>query len=430
MNTKRDADTILGAWLEDGPLALPDDTRRAIAVGLRTTPQRRRRLGRLAGSRRGSIWPNTLRIAIAAAISALALIAVTAFTAWQGQLPSLLPAASPDPSPTASPIAGPAPTGTPSAGAIAYVTMRRIALVDPVTGDRRDLVADDMVEGIPSAMAWSPDGRALAFIVSHSGGCDTYAVSSDGTTLLPLLEEGIDCVTHLSGRRPRILDWSPDGSQVAVGDGRNVNVAALDGSAPVDLGSPCDGCQLDNLAEAGWSPDGSMFAARFFKADDPADYRTVIAVVDVATGTWTAVWKVEGTAADGYLEAWLPDGSLLIQAGDGFFAVDPRNPQQRTPLDIEVTPDPWFQVSSPDQSRVVYVTDDGVIVRELSSGETVQVADWVAYGRPVWSPDSSHIAVVRRGGMGVWVVGADGSNARELRRYASDSLLAWQPVWP
>ncbi|HEX6867251.1 MAG TPA: hypothetical protein VF119_00530 [Candidatus Limnocylindrales bacterium] len=42
MNTQRDPDAILAAWLEDGPSRLPDATRRAIAVNTRTTHQTRR----------------------------------------------------------------------------------------------------------------------------------------------------------------------------------------------------------------------------------------------------------------------------------------------------------------------------------------------------------------------------------------------------
>jgi hypothetical protein len=42
MTAKRDPDAILAAWLEEGPTALPEPTRRAIAVTTRTTTQRRR----------------------------------------------------------------------------------------------------------------------------------------------------------------------------------------------------------------------------------------------------------------------------------------------------------------------------------------------------------------------------------------------------
>ena len=42
MNVQRDPDAILATWLEDGPVRLPDATKRAIAVTTRTTRQSRR----------------------------------------------------------------------------------------------------------------------------------------------------------------------------------------------------------------------------------------------------------------------------------------------------------------------------------------------------------------------------------------------------
>jgi hypothetical protein len=42
MNAPRDRSAIVAAWLEEGPNELPESTRRAIAVDVRTTPQSRR----------------------------------------------------------------------------------------------------------------------------------------------------------------------------------------------------------------------------------------------------------------------------------------------------------------------------------------------------------------------------------------------------
>jgi hypothetical protein len=42
MNLQRDVDSIIATWLDDGPVDLPMDTRRAISVGVRTQPRARR----------------------------------------------------------------------------------------------------------------------------------------------------------------------------------------------------------------------------------------------------------------------------------------------------------------------------------------------------------------------------------------------------
>lgn len=99
----RDPDAILNAWLEEGPNQLPETTRRAIAVGLRSTRPTRRVLD--------VPWrPNAMnsfaRLAVAAA--AIVIVAGGAFyvlsPANQGVGgPTPPPERSPQPSPSASP---------------------------------------------------------------------------------------------------------------------------------------------------------------------------------------------------------------------------------------------------------------------------------------------------------------------------------------
>jgi hypothetical protein len=63
MTVTRDPDDTIATWLDDGPLTLPAETRRAIAVGLRTQP----RAGRMA-ILGGSSMNRINRVAAAAAI--------------------------------------------------------------------------------------------------------------------------------------------------------------------------------------------------------------------------------------------------------------------------------------------------------------------------------------------------------------------------
>ena len=64
MSIERDPDAIVDAWLEEGPTWLPDPTRRAIAVSIRTT-HRTRRPDRV--TRRFSTMNGLSRYALAAA---------------------------------------------------------------------------------------------------------------------------------------------------------------------------------------------------------------------------------------------------------------------------------------------------------------------------------------------------------------------------
>jgi hypothetical protein len=107
MNQSRDPDTIIATWLDDGPIELPDDTRRAISVGLRTQP-RAARMAVLGGS----LMLPINRLVAAAAI----LLAVGALSAFVLSNRSSGPGATPVPSVSAAPsaVASLSPSPTPS----------------------------------------------------------------------------------------------------------------------------------------------------------------------------------------------------------------------------------------------------------------------------------------------------------------------------
>jgi hypothetical protein len=99
----RDPDAILAAWLEEGPAQLPETTRRAIAVGLRSTRQTRRGLD--------VRWrPNAMnafaRLAVAAAI------VIVAGGALYLLAPGNQSVGGPSAAPSRSPVA---PSASPSA---------------------------------------------------------------------------------------------------------------------------------------------------------------------------------------------------------------------------------------------------------------------------------------------------------------------------
>ena len=76
MNIPRDPDTVLAAWLEDGPIRLPHETRQAIAVGIRTVPRRRPGLGlTLGGARLGLPDIGLRRVSMALGGAAVVVLA-------------------------------------------------------------------------------------------------------------------------------------------------------------------------------------------------------------------------------------------------------------------------------------------------------------------------------------------------------------------
>lgn len=110
MNVTRDPDAILAAWLGEGPHALPESTRRAIAVSIRTTRQSRLpiwlpwRAPTLNGMTRSAL----AAVAVAAVVvGGLYLLKPGSAPGGVGGPASAAPSVSPTPSPFPAPSASP-----------------------------------------------------------------------------------------------------------------------------------------------------------------------------------------------------------------------------------------------------------------------------------------------------------------------------------
>lgn len=109
MNVKRDPESILAAWLDEGPTDLPDATRRAILTSLPTTSQ----------ARRGPFAP--WRFSLMNTYTRLAAVAVVAVFAIGGALYLIGPRFG---------VGGPSPTPSPTATATASASAGRVTLTD------------------------------------------------------------------------------------------------------------------------------------------------------------------------------------------------------------------------------------------------------------------------------------------------------------
>ena len=110
MNPPREGSAIVAAWLEEGPNELPESTRRAIAVDVRTTHQ----------SRRSARFPSLsavdrLSLVAMAAVAVMALVigglVMRPFASGESNIggPPPAPSASPAPSPSEAPSAAESP---------------------------------------------------------------------------------------------------------------------------------------------------------------------------------------------------------------------------------------------------------------------------------------------------------------------------------
>jgi Tol biopolymer transport system component len=311
----------------------------------------------------------------------------------------------------------------PVAGTIAFVRLNRggdaVYLMDADGGGRRRLTPIGTHESI-SDVAWSPDGRKIAYSSSLPSNNDDYyfhifVINVDGSGRRRLTKTDADDWGPV---------WAPNGRKIAFdrnGDGPNwVHVVSADGRGLRQLTGELN---WSNFSwSPSWSPNGQRIAydaldgIRTMNPDGSAKLR-LASGVNGSSPSWSP---------DGRRIAFASDDELRVMNADGAHGRTlVRSP--RTGIEsIAWSPDGRKIVfASGEGDWEIYVVNaDGSGLRNLTDNSRVWDRD------PSWSPDGRAIAFTsdRDGSDEIYVVNADGGGLRNLSgSKAGDLYPAWSP---
>ena len=153
-------------------------------------------------------------------------------------------------------------------------------------------------EPVVSQMSWSPDGKALVFVLIQEGRPNVFRVQRDGTGLVQLTDTS-------EGKEDPV--WSPDGLQIAFADGpqgnRGIFLVPAEGG---DLRNVTPG-PSDDWAPS-WSPD-----SRFLAFVSDRDGNSEIYILDLVS---EQVQRLTEDPGDDVYPVWTPDGEDIVFLSD------------------------------------------------------------------------------------------------------------------
>ena len=267
-------------------------------------------------------------------------------------------------------------------------------------------------------LAWSPDGRRLAFVGTLAGAVDgtseLFTVDADGSNLVQLTQNEVDDDSPA---------WSPDSTQIAFRQVDPHPPAPVDPDIVVIRADGSGARLLGPGANPVWSPDGLQLA------------------MTVADGGSTRLWvqatdggdrrQISDVSVASSAPAWSPDGQHLVFSSSGLFLVE-----VATGLVTLVTAEPGSKPAWSMDGTIAFATtgsaSPGVFVISTDGSSLRRVTgDLRSASRPSWAPDGrwlllgdddggSPLAVVEPGGGDLTFVGGDGTGR----------WPAWQPRLP
>ncbi|GAB4321818.1 MAG: hypothetical protein Kow00117_10920 [Phototrophicales bacterium] len=229
---------------------------------------------------------------------------------------------------------------------------------------------------------------------------------------------------------PSTLDWSPDGTQLAVTSGysgRRILLVNLADGTVKQL--PGWGEGRDYLPK--WSPDGEKIAFFSGIGSDPRETQSPVLVIVLDVNNY----DTQLLAAGAMSLDWSPDGaSLLYQTEMNNWAIYHLASEQQTTVQVDVSAGDlaW----SPDGEYVAFwqagrTTSIGVV--SLTTGDIVTLARHATYNyfNPDWSPDGRRLLVMaadtQRGVTEIHVIDDQGHIRQRVTQFDHMAYPRWRP---
>jgi Tol biopolymer transport system component len=423
--TERDFEHFLRAGLREMPDDAAPSALRASVLGipavLGPVPH-----GRVVGGWRFPALNRFAPILLAAtAVIAAILIGILA------RSPEVGPTPIPGPTNSAESSGGaisPKPSSSDRIGAIAYVTQSGLSSLYIVLPDKEPLqlapsgtVGNDVV--CPS---FSPDGTGLA-LGMPGGTIVVLSIDDQGHTGDAVRLDG-----HAS-ETPHCAAWAPDSSAVAFLDGSALVIVPLagepqriDGWDVATSGGATFGIDYPADRAVQWSPNGSVIA------------------VARPSGTWlvpidgAAPRRLHETPT--FSVSWSPDATRLVVGAGGPKALVIRAADGTTLTELPTGYGP--PVWSPTEDRIALSDADAGLVVVRADGTDRLVIDDYGY-HPTWSPDGRQLIYIQDAASAAWrlmMADAAGSGApttivdsvaiSSARSFPAAEQITWQPVKP
>jgi TolB protein len=252
----------------------------------------------------------------------------------------------------------------------------------------------------------------IAFSVETGHYSDLYVIRPDGT--------GLRRLTRTGDSTEASPTWSPDGRSIVfshhgfVGVPASIDIIGVDGTGARQLLVVPAG-----WAYPAWSPDGRWIAFTEWLGQ-PGIY--------LVRADGQGLHRIPGTG-DATRPSWSPDSKrLAYQEGGGVRIIDLAGKARRAVTRSGYSP-AWshdgrrIALSYGDHGKIWVVSADGKQARQLTRGNTYDTV-------PTWSSDGEQIAFIRStrfdGGGRLFVMDASGAHQRAIGPSSAD-LPAWQP---